>query len=639
MSGKILETLSSPEDLRTLDARSLEAVAAEIRDLIVGSTSKNGGHLASNLGAVELTIALHRVFDAAENPFFFDVGHQSYAHKILTGRKDDFALLRRFGGLSGFPDPESSVYDPAVAGHSGSALSMALGYAAANPQSKAKVIAIIGDASIANGVSLEALNSAHFGGKNLIIILNDNQMSISKNVGAISRSLSKLISGSLYNRLRGGVKKAVSGRKKILKTLQNINDVLKKALMPKATVFEELGIRYFGPVNGHSISEVESILRRISPLDGPIVLHVATRKGKGVKYAEDDPARYHGVAPFDAASGKPLQHRNPAAENNETFSEAFGRAMVELGEKNPSLYAVSAAMIEGTGLAEFRKKFPSRCFDVGICEEHAAAFTAGLCKGGATAVCAGYSSFMQRALDGIFHDAALNKCRAIFCFDRSGVVEDGPTHHGIFDCGFLRQLPGITIMAPRNGGELRKMLEFACSSRSNLPGPAVIRYPKGYGAIDSEIPDSKDSASIVRGRAELLCRGDLNHKNAIVIFAVSREIDTAFAVARLWQQKYMCRAEVVDLRFIAPVDKECIANYHSLPLVVIEDNAAAGGAGAAISEIRAAAGAKAPVLVCAWQTENAAPGFGETEKLKAAAALTPQEIFSAAEKHFSSFLN
>jgi len=621
METPLLDRIDSPADLKKLAAADLPRLAAELRARILEVTGRRGGHLASNLGAVELTLALHRVFDAAEEPFFFDVGHQSYVHKLLTGRRRDFDTLRRFGGLSGFPQPAESPFDPAIAGHSGSALSLALGVSAAREAAgdPRRVIAVVGDASLTNGVSLEALNNTVCGGRNLIIILNDNQMSISRNVGALSRSLSKLIAGRFYNRVRGGVKRAAAGRVRLLFALRRLNDLLKTALMPPATLFEEFGIRYFGPVDGHSLGELLPLLERIRELEGPILLHVVTRKGCGCAFAEADPARYHGVPPFDPATGAflPPKHR----DRGESFSAAFGDALCRLAEEHPEIVAVTPAMAEGTGLTEFRRRMPDRFFDVGISEEHAVAFAAGLALAGARPFCAGYASFMQRALDGVFHDVALNRLPVVFAFDRSGAVEDGPTHHGIYDAAFLRELPGVTVMMPRDAEELRAMVGFAW----RLGAPVVLRYPRGAGAADPELPPV---APLEPGRAQILAVGD---PGAPAIWAAGREVDTALAAARLWRRSRGSAPAVINARFLTPFDTETAARFAGVPAVAIEDGSVVGGLASALAEFRAASGEAAPLLAFGWKCGEP-PAHGPVEELRRAAGLLPEAIAAEMER-------
>jgi len=600
--------------LGNMTPAELGGLAADIRDRIVETVAANGGHLASNLGAVELTVALHRVFDVAHEPLFFDVGHQSYTHKLLTGREAEFSTLRKNGGLSGFPHPAESPFDPAVAGHSGSALSLALGVSAARQLrgDSGKVLAVIGDASLNNGVSLEALNCAADNGRNLIVILNDNQMSISRNVGAMAHSLSRLITGQLYNRVRTKVKKAAQNHSFVHHLLRRINDILKSVLMHRATVFEELGLRYFGPVNGHDFNELLPLLERIRELEGPVLLHVVTCKGKGRRYSENHPSRYHGVPPFDAESGE------IPSGGIETFSAAVGREVVKIAGEDPALAVVSPAMLDGTGLGDFKRLFPERCYDTGIAEEHAVTFTAGLAAGGMVPVCAGYASFMQRALDNIYHDIVLNDFAAVFCFDRAGAVEDGPTHHGFYDLSFIRTLPGMTVMMPATTGEAASMLRYAVG----LKKPVILRYPRGGGAVD---PELETPPPLCRGKAWVIRRGD---ESGPVFWSSGREAGSALVLARLWDERYPeCRAAVIHSRFITPFDRETEAAFAGRPAVVIEDAPADSGLAAVIAACRSERGEKAPLISCGWPEGSVVP-HGNTGELRCYAGLTPEKIFA-----------
>ena len=562
-----LEKINGPRDLRGLSPKELEALAAEIRERIVAVVAENGGHLASNLGTVELTIALHRVFDSPREPIFFDVGHQCYTHKLLTGRAPEFSTLRRTGGLSGFPHPGESPHDPAFAGHSGSALSLALGVAAAQAAagSSDKVVAVLGDASLNNGITLEALNSTAHGGKNLIIVLNDNRMSITKSVGALRKCLNRIVSSRRYNRLRRGVKNALSEHRRGFRIASWFREELKRLFFPPGAWFEELGLRYFGPVAGHSLAELIPMLDRMKKLDGPLLLHVVTEKGHGCGFAAKNPTGYHGVKGYSLPNGE-LKPSSPG------FSAAFGNALCKLAEEHAEVVAVAAAMLPGVGLSGFAKRFPDRCYDVGIAEEHAAIFSAGLALAGKRPVCAIYSTFMQRALDCVAHDAVLGKVPVIFALDRAGVVADGPTHHGIYDPGFLRGLPDLTIMDPADETELAAMLEFAYT----LNAPAVIRYPSGSGA-----QHRTQAGPLVLGRARIVAAGDAE---APVLWSLGAELDTAVRTAELWKEKYGEACTVVDARFLKPFDAGLARELAERPMVTIEDGAACGGLFSALAE-------------------------------------------------------
>lgn len=562
-----LEGIRSPSDVKALAADELPALAAEIRARIIDVVGRNGGHLASNLGAVELTIALHRVFDSPREPLFFDVGHQCYTHKLLTGRAGRFDTLRRRGGIGGFPNPAESEHDPAVAGHSGSALSLALGVSAAREADgdPDKVVAVLGDASLGNGVTFEALNSAIRGGRNLIVILNDNRMSITPGVGALRRSLNRLITGRHYNRFRRTLKQILREHVRGFRLLRGLKEWLKKLILPPGAWFGELGIRYFGPVDGHSISDLVDMLERVRGLEGPILLHVVTEKGRGCGFASREPTRYHGVKGYSLPDGT-------LPESSPGFSAAFGKALCALAEKHPEVAAVSAAMLPGTGLTEFARRFPERCYDVGIAEEHAAIFASGLALAGKRPVCALYSTFLQRALDCVYHDAALGKVPVIFAVDRAGVVADGPTHHGIYDPGFLRALPGLTVMSPATVDELAAMLDFAY----DLNAPAVIRYSSGRGAR-SVVPET----ALESGRAQIVRMGDAS---APVIWSLGAELDTALEAADLWKSRFGEACMVVNARFLKPFDAELARSSGARPVISIEDGACCGGLFSALAE-------------------------------------------------------
>lgn len=578
-----LENIDSPADLRALPASALDGLAAEIRDRIIRVVGENGGHLASNLGAVELTIALHRVFDSPREPIFFDVGHQCYTHKLLTGRAGNFDTLRRFGGLSGFPSPEESPHDPAFAGHSGSALSLALGAAAARELAgdRGKVVAVLGDASLNNGITLEALNSTASGGKNLIIVLNDNRMSISRGVGALRRSLNRLISGRRYNSFRLGMKRVLRDHEHGSKLACWIKDTFRRLLFSPGTWFSELGIRYFGPVDGHSMPELIRMLTQLRELEGPLLLHVVTEKGHGCGFAVKSPTLYHGVRGYSLPGGE-------LPKGGMSFSKAFGEALCRLADKHPEVVAVSAAMIPGTGLSEFQRRFPDRCYDVGIAEEHAAVFSAGLALAGRRPVCAVYATFMQRALDCLCHDAVLGKVPVIFALDRAGVTADGPTHHGIYDPGFLRALPGLTIMAPATAGELAAMLEFAYE----LEAPVVLRYPSGTPVAEERLP----AEALNHGRAQLVASGDAD---APVFWGLGAALATALEAAELWQARFGQSCTVVNARFLKPFDAELARSFAARLQIAVEDTACCGGVYSALAETLALSpGAR--VFGCTW---------------------------------------
>ena len=557
----------TPEYVKNCDIADLKKVADDIRSTIIKSVSRNGGHLASSLGTVELCIALHRVFDLKRDPVFFDVGHQAYTHKLLTGRGEAFERLRHADGCSGFPNRDESVYDPAAAGHAGAAVSLALGRAAAKEHNNEPgyAIAVVGDGSLTCGVSFEGLNSAKACGKKLIVILNDNQMAISPNVGSLSRCLNRIISGRRYNHLRRAVKKRLShffGFRRLKRMINRLEDLVKGIILPPGILFQELGLRYLGPVDGNDIEQLVPMLARVSRIDGPVLLHITTVKGCGYTHAENLPQSYHGVGGFDIESGK------LKSSNQETFSKAFGRCMTDMAEKYSDLEVVSAAMVAGTGLTEFAEKYPARCHDVGIAEEHAVIFSAGLASGGVRPVCALYSTFLQRAFDCIYCEVVLNQFPVIFAVDRAGAVEDGPTHHGIYDLGFLRQLPGFPIMTPANENELCIMLDMAYK----LAVPCAVRYPRGSGARSEILKDFP----VEYGKNCVVIRGESD----IVLWALGAEIDTALKVADMLDEK----PSVVLVRFISPFDDELASEFAQKRHYTIEDHSISGGLFAALSE-------------------------------------------------------
>ena len=551
-----------PQDVRHLSVPELRDLADRIRKFIIAAVGKNGGHLAANLGSVELTLALHHEFDIPRDALIFDVGHQAYTHKLLTGRSGAFAQLRHADGCSGFPCPGESAADIGVSGHAGVAVSLARGIACGRKKNgdSSRVIAVIGDGSLTNGITFEGLTSGRDSAKKLIVVLNDNKMSISRNSGGVARCLNRIISGSFYNRLRGMLREFSRPRRRLYSLLTRIDDAVKSLLLPPGLLFQELGFRYFGPVDGHDIEELLAIFRRIGQLEGPILLHVLTTKGRGCDFAERNPARYHGVPGFDPATGK-------VPPSPRSFSSAFGEYLLRQAEKDERIEAVSAAMIDGTGLRRFARDYPTRCHDVGIAEEHAVIFSCGLAIAGRKPVCALYSTFAQRAFDCIYHDAVLGHLPVVFVLDRAGIVEDGPTHHGIYDLGFLAALPGLVIMAPRNFAALEKMLDFALKQ----PGPTVLRYPRGG---EGSRAAATGCAPLEAGKAEVIREGD-----GPVIWALGAEAETALETAEILKEKAGLECCVIDPRFVKPFDAETARRCSGRHVIVIEDHAAAGGLG------------------------------------------------------------
>jgi 1-deoxy-D-xylulose-5-phosphate synthase len=569
----MIEKINSPADLRKLPLQDLRRVAQELRDEIIDTVSRTGGHIAASLGAVELAIAVHYAFNTPEDMLVWDVGHQSYAHKLLTGRLKAFRTLRQLGGLSGFPNKdESPEYDIFTCGHSSTSISTALGLAVARDleEKKHKVVAVIGDAALAGGMAFEALNHAGHAQKDLIVILNDNERSISRSVGALSRYLNRIMANPVYNRIRkdveGVVKKIPRFGFRAYRAARKLEEGLKNLLIP-GMLFEEMGFRYFGPIDGHDTAQLVATFRNLMKLNEPILIHVLTRKGKGYKFAEESPATFHGTGPFNMYTGEKIVY-----EDNITFTDAFGDKVAEIAKGDPKIIAITAAMLDGTGLNKFAAHFPKRFFDVGIAEEHACGLAAGLARGGFRPVVAIYSTFLQRGYDQVIHDICLQNLPVIFCIDRAGLAgEDGPTHHGLFDISYLRHIPGLLFMAPSTPTELREMLEFA--ARQN--GPVAIRYPKG----SSSIPVMIDSP-ISLGKSVVLKEG----KDVAIISAGSMA-SLALGVAGELSKKGI-DSSVINARFIKPLDAGMLSDVcrNIKKIVTIEDGVLEGGFGSAVLE-------------------------------------------------------
>ncbi len=567
----VLEKISSPEDLRTLSHEELKTVADELRTLIIETVAVNGGHLASNLGIIELTLALHHAFNSPVDRIVWDVGHQSYAHKILTGRKERFSTLRTEKGISGFPKIAESPHDAFGTGHSSTSISAALGLLEARDKNHRhfKVIAVIGDGALSGGIAFEGLNNAGHSKKDLIVILNDNEMSISPNVGALSAYMNRILTDERYRRFKKETIHFLEGIPKlggsVAKIAQKAEETLKGMILP-GMLFEEMGFDYIGPIDGHNTELLIETLNRIKSSTSPTLVHVITKKGKGYEFSEKDPCVFHGVGPFEVETGSPL------SSGSVTYSAAFGACLAELAEADSRVIAISAAMKEGTGLDCFAERFPDRFYDVGIAEQHAVTFAAGLAAGGLRPVVAIYSTFLQRAYDQIIHDVCLQNLPVVFAIDRAGLVgEDGPTHHGVFDISFLRHIPNLTCLAPRNTGELRLMLAWAV----NHAGPVAIRYPRGR-APQSGIPAS----AISPGCAELLRDG-----HDMVIMAIGNPANAALkAAARL--EEAGIHAAVINVRFIKPLDRDIILSMAArIPrIITVEENALQGGFGSAVME-------------------------------------------------------
>jgi 1-deoxy-D-xylulose-5-phosphate synthase len=566
----ILEKVDYPQDLKKLTIKELIILAEEIRKLMVEVVAKKGGHLASSLGATELCIAAHYCLNAPGDDIIFDVGHQAYAHKILTGRKNSFFKLREYGGISGFPNCEESVYDLFTTGHASTAVSWAQGVAEAKKikNDNSKTVAIIGDGSLTGGMTFEALNNCGHSQSDVLIILNHNEMSISQSVGALSNYLNKIISAPVYNRFRTSLENFIKSRlpkgKVILKLADKFEKELKGFFVP-GMLFEELGFRYFGPLDGHNLEILVPTLKNVLSLQGPRILHVITKKGKGYKFSESNCEIFHGTSPFNIGDGTPVK------KAGESFSDVFAKKIVSLAESDEKIVAVTAAMPQGTGLDIFKNKFPARFFDVGIAEPHAVSFAAGLAKKGLKPVVAIYSSFLQRSFDQIIHDVALQKCAVIFAVDRAGIVgEDGPTHHGVFDVGYLRLIPGMVCLAPKDKEELEDMLEFAVG----LNAPVSIRYPRGeaYSLGSRKKIEPAKSEIIKEGKdACLICLGSM--------------VKPGWECAGLLKG---CGIDVklVNARFIKPLDEELLkdAAENFKFIFTIEEANIACGFGAAVLE-------------------------------------------------------
>lgn len=573
-----LEKINYPEDIKKLSIDKLNILASEIREFLVDSVSHTGGHLASNLGTVDLTIAMHYSLNCPRDKFIWDVGHQSYTHKILTGRKEEFDTLRKLDGLSGFPKTNESIYDSFNTGHSSTSIAAAIGLAKARDLKgdTYNVVAVIGDGAMTGGMAYEALNNAGLDNTKLMIVLNDNQMSISENVGAMHTYLNQLIVSQKYVNTKSGIQKKLKqlpvGGEAIYNMLSKTKDGIKQMLMP-SSIFEELGIKYVGPIDGHDIKQMVHVFNKVKKLNMPVLVHIITQKGKGYEPAEKQPSVYHGVGKFDAAVGIQPKHGK-----NVTYSEIFGKKMIELATKNDKVCAITAAMPLGTGLNEFSRAYPKRFFDVGIAEEYAVTFAAGLAKGGYIPVFAVYSTFLQRSYDQILHDVCIQNLHVIFAIDRAGIVgDDGETHQGIYDISFLAHIPNLTVMAPKNGNEFREMLEFAVEHN----GPVAIRYPRGAA---SNIMYSVNKP-VELGKSETIYIGE-----RIALVSYGAMMDTAADVyAHLMTKGYS--PTLINARFASPVDKDMIYELSKYRYVfTLEDNIYSAGFGCMLAQRMAETG-------------------------------------------------
>lgn len=571
----LLQEINSPSDLKKLKPEDLSKLAEELREVIISTVSKTGGHLASSLGVVELTIALHYIFDTPSDKIVWDVGHQTYAHKLLTGRRDSFHTLRQEGGISGFPKRDESEYDCFDVGHSSTSISAALGMAKARDLrgDRNKVIAVIGDGSMTAGLAFEGLNHAGHLDTDLIVILNDNEMSISQNVGGLSSYLNRIMTGHFYNKFRKETESFLKHIPKfggpMLELARKAEESFKNLIVP-GMLFEELGFKYFGPIDGHDLNSLMGTLSNIKDLNGPILLHLITRKGKGYKPAEERPDEFHGVGSFDIATGKATK-----LGESRSFTDVFGDAVVELAREDEDIIAITASMPQGTGLEKFGKEFPDRFFDVGIAEQHAFTFAAGLACEGYKPVVALYSTFLQRAYDQVLHDVCLQKLPVVMALDRGGIVgADGPTHHGLFDFSFLRHIPNMVVMAPKDEEELRRMLKSAFS----FGLPSSIRYPRGsvYG-----VKTDKELRELEIGKGEILRDGE-----DVGIVAIGSTVYPALIAAQELEKEGI-KAAVINARFVKPLDADLIIEMAGKTgkIITVEENVLQGGFGSAVLEM------------------------------------------------------
>ncbi len=577
----LLDSIHDAADVRALKPEQLDTLAQELRDFLIQTVAKTGGHLSSGLGTVELTIALHYVFNTPEDRIVWDVGHQSYPHKIITGRKDKMLTLRQKDGIAGFPKRSESPYDTFGVGHSSTSISAALGMAIAakTEQQNRKVVAVIGDGAMTAGMAFEALNHAGSLDANVLVILNDNDMSISPNVGGLSNHLARILSGRLYSTVKEGSKKVLRNMPSVWALAQRAEEHVKGMVIP-GTLFEELGFNYIGPIDGHDMDTLVATLQNLKHLQGPQFLHIVTKKGKGYPPAENNPCFYHGVSAFDPHTGT-INKPTASGPSSPTYTEIFSQWICDMAAQDPKLVGITPAMREGSGLVTFSEQFPDRYFDVGIAEQHSVTLAAGMACDGLKPVVAIYSTFLQRAYDQLIHDVALQKLPVLFAIDRAGLVgPDGPTHAGSFDLSFLRCVPNMVIMAPADENECRQML----STGFQHNGPAAVRYPRGKGPGVSVNPQSPVLAI---GKALLVRRG-----KQIALLAFGSMVSVCLPVADELD------ATLVNMRFIKPLDEDLIlsmANQHEI-LITIEENAVAGGAGSAVNEVLAHHKLTIPVL-------------------------------------------
>ena len=613
--GQLLERINEPHALKSCTLDELSQLARELRRYIIDTVSKTGGHLAPSLGTVELTLALHRSFDCPEDKIVWDVGHQAYAHKILTGRREAFAGLRQKGGITGFPKREESVYDAFGTGHSSTSISAALGMAAARDIAgeQYRIAAVIGDGALTGGEAFEGLNNAGTLGKDIIVILNDNGMSIAPNVGAMSEYLSRFRVAPGYHRAKQDIKNFLKSiphiGERVYRTAEHIKDGVRSALVPGG-LFTDMGFHYIGPLDGHNIALLLDVFEQAKQLKGPLLIHVETCKGKGYAPAEKAPDKFHGIGRFDVADGTTLKK----AGAKPTYTSVFGKALLEAAEEDADVVAITAAMPDGTGLRTFGEKYPTRFFDVGIAEQHATTFAAGLAAAGRKPVLALYSTFAQRAYDQILHDVCLQNLHVVFALDRAGFVgEDGATHHGVFDYSYLRHLPNMKVLAPKDENELGRMLKTALS----LEGPVALRYPRGEG-IGASLEEPFTPL-------ESLAAEVLEEEGEIAILAVGSMVDAAQKTAKLLKEEGLSAA-VVNMRTVKPLDEELLHRmaHEKKMLVTVEENALAGGFGSAVLEALADAGLLVPVV--RFGIGDAFIEQGKPQELLEMAGLLPEQM-------------
>jgi 1-deoxy-D-xylulose-5-phosphate synthase len=579
VSYPLLQNIDSPADLRKLPAGKLTELASELRQFLIHSVSTRGGHFAAGLGTVELTIALHYVFNTPEDRLVWDVGHQAYPHKVLTGRRERLHTIKQDLGLAPFPSRAESEYDTFGVGHSSTSISAALGMAVAAAQrgEDRRVVAIIGDGALTAGMAFEALNHAGSLPADLLIVLNDNDMSISENVGALSNYLARALSGRMYSHLRESGKKVLKQMPTVWELARRSEEHIKGMVLP-GTLFEEMGFNYIGPMDGHDVKALVNTLQNLRKLKGPQFLHVVTRKGKGYAPAEADPIKWHGPGPFDPASGMIFKE----ASSGPTYSQIFGKWLCEMAERDPCIIGITPAMREGSGLVEYSKRFPQRYFDVAIAEQHAVTLAAGMAVEGLKPVVAIYSTFLQRAYDQLIHDVALQNLPVVFALDRAGLVgSDGATHQGSYDLSFMRCIPNMTIMTPADENECRQMLYTG----TTLCGPSAIRYPRGTGP---GVPITPEMTALAVGQAQLRREG----RCGLAILAFGALLDSAQKIAERLD------ATIVNMRFVKPLDEKLVLSVASRhrAIITVEENAIIGGAGAGVGELLAAAGLQIPLL-------------------------------------------